>query len=110
MRNLGAGIEHTFSGNWQLYGSFTTDFSTVTDKSDQNHSLSAWDVWHLTGGAAVYSRAEDMYAALHDLLGDATFRAVLRDYYARWAFRHVDRWALQGSAERVSERMLKRSA
>ncbi len=56
--------------------------------------------------SAVYSRAEDMYAALHDLLGDAPFRAVLRDYYTRWAFRHVDRWALQGSAERVSGRDL----
>ncbi len=59
-----------------------------------------------TYNTAVYSRAEDMYAALHDLLGDAVFRAVLRDYYARWAFRHVDRWALQGSAERVSGRSL----
>jgi len=59
-----------------------------------------------TYNTAVYSRAEDMYAALHDLLGDATFRAVLHDYYRRWAFRHVDRWALQGSAERVSGQSL----
>jgi hypothetical protein len=56
--------------------------------------------------AAVYTRGEEMYAALHDLLGDSTFRATVRDYYARWAFRHVDRWALQGSAERVSGRDL----
>jgi aminopeptidase N len=52
--------------------------------------------------AAVYRRAEEMYAALHDLIGDAAFRAFVRDYFARWAFRHVDRWAMQGSAERVT--------
>lgn len=51
---------------------------------------------------AVYRRAEEMYAALHDVLGDATFRAFLRSYYAEWAFRHVDRWAMQQTAERVS--------
>lgn len=55
---------------------------------------------------AVYTRAQEMYAALHDLLGDAAFRAFLRDYFSRWAFRHVDRWAMQASAERVSDRSL----
>lgn len=55
---------------------------------------------------AVYSRAEEMYAALHDLLGDATFRRFLNAYYAEWAFRHVDRWAMQGVAERVSGQSL----
>ena len=52
--------------------------------------------------AAVYRRAEEMYGALHNLAGDAAFRAFVRDYFARWAFRHVDRWAMQGSAERVT--------
>lgn len=55
---------------------------------------------------SVYARAQLMYEALHDVLGDATFRAFLRDYYSRWAFRHVDRWAMQGSAERVSKKKL----
>jgi hypothetical protein len=55
---------------------------------------------------SVYARAQLMYQALHDVLGDATFRAFLRDYYARWAFRHVDRWAMQGSAERASRKNL----
>ncbi len=55
-----------------------------------------------TYNTAVYTRAEEMYAALHDLAGDAAFRAFLRDYYARWAHRHVDRWAMQGSAERAT--------
>lgn len=55
---------------------------------------------------AVYRRAEEMYAALHDLLGDETFRRFLNAYYAAWAFRHVDRWAMQGVAERVSGQSL----
>lgn len=55
---------------------------------------------------AVYSRAQQMYQALHDVLGDTDFRAFLKDYYSRWALRHVDRWAMQGSAERVSKRSL----
>ncbi len=56
--------------------------------------------------AMVYGRAQSMYQALHDVLGDAPFRAMLRDYYGRWQFRHVDRWALQGSAERVAQQPL----
>ena len=51
---------------------------------------------------AVYNRAELMFVALHDVLGEENFQAFLRDYYARWEFRHVDGWAMQGSAERVS--------
>jgi aminopeptidase N len=47
-----------------------------------------------------------MYAALHDLLGDATFRRFLHAYFAEWSFRHVDRWAMQGVAERVSGQSL----
>lgn len=55
---------------------------------------------------AVYGRAQQMYQALHDVLGDTDFRAFLKDYYSRWALRHVDRWAMQGSAERVSKKSL----
>lgn len=50
----------------------------------------------------VYDRAQAMFDALHDVLGAPAFAAFLRDYYARWQFRHVDRWAMQASAERVS--------
>ncbi len=55
-----------------------------------------------TYNSMVYGRASAMFESLHDVLGDTAFRAFLRDYFARWAFRHVDRWALQGSAERVT--------
>ncbi len=50
---------------------------------------------------AVYARAQLMYQALHDVMGEEGFQRFLREYYARWQFRHVDRWAMQGAAERV---------
>ena len=52
--------------------------------------------------AAVYTRAERMYGVLRDALGESAFTAFLRDYYARWAFRHVDETAMRASAERVA--------
>ena len=57
--------------------------------------------------SAVYTRAEIMYGALREVLGDSAFAAFLRDYYARWAFRHVDERAMRASAERVSGRDLR---
>jgi hypothetical protein len=57
-------------------------------------------------GAAVYGRAALMYGALHDVLGDEAFARFLRDYHARWAFRHVDEVAMRASAERASGRRL----
>jgi hypothetical protein len=55
---------------------------------------------------AVYTRAELMYATLRDAIGDEAFTRFLRDYYARWADRHVDEAAMRASAERASGRDL----
>jgi hypothetical protein len=52
--------------------------------------------------AVVYDRAAGFYSALHDVLGDELFRRFLRLYAGRWTFRHVDRWAMQKTAEQVS--------
>jgi hypothetical protein len=52
--------------------------------------------------AAVYGRGEAMYEALRDVLGEPGFVAFLRDYYGRWAFRHVDEAAMRASAERAA--------
>ena len=54
----------------------------------------------------IYTRAAMMYDALRDAIGDTAFRAFLRDYYARWAFRHVDEAAMRASAERAAGRDL----
>lgn len=52
--------------------------------------------------AMVYDRAAAMYSALHDVLGEERFRVFLCTYYGRWSFRHVDRWAMQRTAESVT--------
>ena len=54
----------------------------------------------------IYDRAALMYGALRDVLGDDAFRAFLRGYYARWAFRHVDEAAMRAEAERAAGRDL----
>jgi hypothetical protein len=51
--------------------------------------------------AMIYGRAEQMYSALHDVLGDSAFVGFLHDYYDRWALRHVDELAMRTSAERA---------
>lgn len=56
--------------------------------------------------AMVYSRAEAMYAALRDLMGDDAFRRFLREYYRRWAFRHVDELAMRSTAEQAARQQL----
>lgn len=56
--------------------------------------------------ASVYDRGQSMYQALHDVLGEESFQRFLREYYARWQFRHVDRWAMQSVAEGIGEQKL----
>ena len=50
----------------------------------------------------IYTRAELMYSHLRDALGDTTFRAFFKDYYDRWALKHVDELAMRATAERAS--------
>jgi hypothetical protein len=54
----------------------------------------------------IYNRAEMMYGQLRDAIGDDAFRRFLRDYYHRWALKHVDERAMRSSAERASGRNL----
>jgi hypothetical protein len=51
--------------------------------------------------AMVYDRAEQMYSALRDVMGDFYFRRLWQEYYQRWALKHVDRVAMTKAAERV---------
>ena len=50
----------------------------------------------------IYTRAELMYSHLRDALGDTTFRNFFRDYYDRWALKHVDELGMRAAAERAS--------
>jgi hypothetical protein len=54
----------------------------------------------------IYSRAELMFGALRDAMGDEAFRRFLRLYYARWALRHVDEVAMRAAAEAAAGREL----
>jgi hypothetical protein len=54
----------------------------------------------------IYARAEQMYGALRDAVGDSAFTAFLHDYYGRWALKHVDELAMRRSAERAAGRDL----
>lgn len=56
--------------------------------------------------AMTYTRAEQMYGALRDVIGEEAFRRFLRDYYWRWAFRHVDELAMRSTAERAGRQQL----
>ncbi len=51
--------------------------------------------------AMSYDRAEQMFGALRDVVGEDAFSRLWREYYSRWAMKHVDRVALQKAAERV---------
>lgn len=57
-----------------------------------------------TYNAMIYDRSEVMHGQLRDLLGDSGFVAFNRDYYDRWALKHVDERAMRASVERVSGR------
>jgi hypothetical protein len=56
--------------------------------------------------AMVYERAVRMYGALRDILGESAWRNFLHQYYARWAFKHVDELAMRTEAERAAGRSL----
>jgi hypothetical protein len=56
--------------------------------------------------AMIYGRAEHMYGALRDAIGDEAFRRFLRTYYERWALRHVDEAAMRRAAEDAAGRPL----
>ena len=48
----------------------------------------------------IYDRAEMMYGALRDAVGDSAFARFMRGYYRDWRFRHVDERAMRTSVER----------
>ncbi|HEX2781244.1 MAG TPA: M1 family metallopeptidase [Gemmatimonadaceae bacterium] len=50
----------------------------------------------------IYSRAELMYGALRDAIGDSAFVAFMHRYYSDWALQHVDERAMRTSAELAS--------
>jgi hypothetical protein len=68
--NVGVGMEYQLSDQWHLFGSFATDFSAATANSTSNHSLSSWNLYHLTGGAAFKISGLDLTAGLGHSFGN----------------------------------------
>jgi hypothetical protein len=50
--NAGIGLEHSMRRGFEIYGAFTTDYSSVVRGSGDIQSATAWDIFHVTAGAA----------------------------------------------------------
>ena len=62
--NFGFGLEY-HPGSVDLYASFTTDFSAAPDSSsEQNVTMSTWDIYHVTGGVAFTKAGLDLTLGL----------------------------------------------
>jgi hypothetical protein len=51
---------------------------------------------------AIYDRGELFFHQLRDVVGDETMLRILRAYYERWKYKHVDEEAFRSVAEEVS--------
>jgi len=50
--NFGVGLEHSFRETFQVYGGFATDFSARKEGTETNLSITDWDIYSISGGAA----------------------------------------------------------
>ncbi|MBA3554203.1 MAG: M1 family metallopeptidase, partial [Gemmatimonadales bacterium] len=57
-------------------------------------------------GVAINTRGELFFHQLRHIVGDETMHRILRTFYQRWKYKHVDGAALQLTAEEVSGRDL----
>ena len=55
---------------------------------------------------AIYTRGELFFHQLRAIVGDETMHRILRTFYERWKYRHVDEAAFRAVAEEVSGRDL----
>ncbi len=62
-----------------------------------SHEFSEFGVYN----AMSYGRAELMWSAVRDVMGDSVFVTFLRELYARWQLRHVDELAIRAVASDV---------
>jgi len=61
----------------------------------------------LTYNTMIYTKGQLFYEQLRYIVGDDVMRKILRTYYARWRFKHVDEDAFRSVAEEVSHMDLK---
>ncbi len=95
------GAKGTYEGNEEQILDF--DLSGQSEPA----SLRAQDYKDfLSYNVSIYSRGELFFQELRDAVGDAAMRRILRTFYERWKFRHVDEQAFREVAEEVSGRDL----
>jgi len=57
--NLGFGFEYYITKKFTAFGGFITDFSALNTSVKTNHSISSWNIYHLTGGGSLsYEKLE----------------------------------------------------
>jgi hypothetical protein len=54
--NFGFGFQRNVSGRFSYYGAFTTDRSFADKDVNRGHSLSTWDIYHVTAGTSLEVR------------------------------------------------------
>ena len=69
--NIGAGVEYSFNENVDGFASFVTDNSAAVPGSDARVSVSNWDIYHLTTGAAIVIYGLDLTLGIEYAFGSA---------------------------------------
>ena len=95
---------------WEVMGKPSTYSSTESeilqldvDDLSEPPSLSAEKYRDFSSyNIAIYSRGELFFRQLRDIVGDETMHRILRTYYERWKYRHVDEEAFRSVVEEVS--------
>jgi hypothetical protein len=54
--NFGFGFQRNVSDRFSYYGAFTTDFTYADKQRNGGHSLSTWDLYHVTAGTSLQVR------------------------------------------------------
>ncbi len=67
--NVGIGGEYRVRENLSYYGSFFTDFSSDVPGSETNDTITNWDIYHVTSGAAVLVKGREFTLGLQYAFG-----------------------------------------
>lgn len=72
--NYGIGAEFYIKEKLWFYTSFVTDYSASIPESKTNHSVSTWDIFHLSGGVLFAVGRSEITIGMNYAFGDAKLR------------------------------------
>jgi hypothetical protein len=75
--NYGFGIDFFSSENLILSGSFVTDFTARVPETETNHSVSTWNIYHISGGATFKVGNSDLTLGLEYAFGSKNIEQVI---------------------------------